>query len=156
MRYGDFVIHFRSISQNNGFTLNNNQASMESVLDFSQGFSTTHFKVPGMLLSGVDYEISHSSLLCFLIQSLFLAGEICSISEAFRSATLLNVWEPTPAKPVEYPCFCLNNQPVSFFNVTMLELSAFFFLLFCVCSSLLVINFIKFPSTGGLKGRGWA
>lgn len=33
-----------NFSKNNGFTLNNNQASMESVLDFSQGFSTTHFK----------------------------------------------------------------------------------------------------------------
>lgn len=135
MRYGDFVIHFLSISQNNGFTLNNNQASMESVLDFSQGFSTTHLKVLGMLLSRVDYEISHSSLLCFLIQSLFLAGEICSISEAFWSVTLLNVWEPTPAKPVEYPCFCLTINQFLFSMLQCLSYQHFFFSSF-VCLAL--------------------
>ena len=45
---------FFNIFQNN-FSLINNQASMDSVVDFSQGFSATHFEVLGLIkLLGFD------------------------------------------------------------------------------------------------------
>lgn len=47
----EFINHDFIVNEQNNLALTNNHASMETILDYSQGHSTTHFEVFALYLS---------------------------------------------------------------------------------------------------------